>query len=430
MKRTKFWIDMRDSFWFVPMIYSIVSIILVFLINIVDSWMLDRYNDQIPKILLTGKDVAIELFGSLVTAILTMTTISFSTIMVVLTTYSTQFSPRTLQDFMRSSVTHQVLGVYCFGFIFALINLLLVDKKQLVAGPIFMVVIAIICLAFFVYFIHYSARWIQVNNLVGKIRNDVSSVIEHAYKKEEFGEYKNWDKKEINNLKQSTKEVVQATKSGYVQNIGWDFLVTWAKRRQCVIELHVKIGDFIQKGYPIISVFKKENDSNTKKVTEALVIGNERTDIKDVEFMIQKLVEIALKAISPAINDPHTAINCINRIGSALSEVGENYQEIYYITDTNDDLRILNHPKRYEDYLYKSFYQIVHYGKNDISVYYSLIDVLYKVALVSDKSIQKKIWDFHYYIVQAIDWELLSKLDNHHLQSIYAKFVDCCQQEK
>ena len=138
MNRTKFWIDTRDSFWFVPMIYSIISILLVIITSLLDTWLVNYYRDQLVDVLLTEKDVAIWLYGSLVTAILTMTTISFSTIMVVLTTYSTQFSPRTLQDFMRSSMTHHVLGVDCFGFIFALINLLLVDKQPLIIGPILM----------------------------------------------------------------------------------------------------------------------------------------------------------------------------------------------------------------------------------------------------------------------------------------------------
>ncbi|MBM7599867.1 putative membrane protein [Virgibacillus halotolerans] len=428
MNRTKFWIDTRDSFWFVPMIYSIASIILVFLTNLVDTWIISHFGDQLPKVLLTGEDVAVWLYGSLVTAILTMTTISFSTIMVVLTTYSTQFSPRTLQDFMRSSMTHQVLGVDCFGFIFALINLLLVDKQPLVTGPIVMVIIAVVNLAFFVYFIHYSSRWIQVNNLVGKLRNDASKVITHAYKKEKYGEYEVWNEDEINKLKRWPKKDIYAPRSGYVQYMEWGHIVKWAKKYNCVLDLHVQMGDFIPKGFPVMSVYDKKETMNIKEeIAATLVIGNERTDIEDIEFMIQKLVEIALRAISPAINDPHTAINCINRIGTTLSEIGSNYKEIYYISDASGNLRILNHPKKYEDYLYKSFYQMVHFAQGDVSIYYSLIEVLYKLALVSNTAIRQKIWNFHFYIIDTIAWDKLSDLDHNHLLSIYEKLEDSCK---
>ncbi|OZU89159.1 hypothetical protein CIL03_09130 [Virgibacillus indicus] len=427
MNRTKFWIDTRDSFWFVPLIYTSISVLLVFAINILDSWLIDSFKEGIPKLLVTDKDVSIELYGSLATAILTMTTISFSVIMVVLTTYSTQFSPRTLQDFMRSKVTHHVLGVYCFGFTFALLNLVIVGKNNVIAGPIFMVIIALFCLAFFVFFIHHSARWLQVNSLIGKIRNDAVKVIQHVYKKENYEEYEKWDEDEIDEIKEMQKTDIYTIRSGYVQIIEWNKLVNYTEKNQCTIDLHVQVGDFIPKGFPLLSVYNHESDYKLEEINHILVVGDERTDIQDAEFMIQKLVEISLKAISPAINDPHTAINCINRIGVLLIEIGEQYKEIKYIADRSGNLRILNHPKKYEDYLYKSFYQIRYYGKSDVSVMYSLIEVLYKIALVSDDAIKEKVWKFHHYIVDNIKWDSLSNLDYNHLTAIYEKFEYCCK---
>src|SRR5699024_6610042 len=102
MNRIKIWIDTRDSFWFVPLLYSTGAILLVFFVNLTDNWLANYFSQHLSNIFFTEETVAVWLYGSLVTAILTMTTISFSTIMVVLTTYSAQFSPRTLQDFMRS----------------------------------------------------------------------------------------------------------------------------------------------------------------------------------------------------------------------------------------------------------------------------------------------------------------------------------------
>ncbi|WP_279401427.1 DUF2254 family protein [Piscibacillus salipiscarius] len=128
MNKGKLWINVRDSFWFLPAIYSILSLLAVAIISLMDQWVLSAIKNDIPTIFLTEKSVTQTIYGSMVTAILTMTTISFSTIMVVLSTYSTQFSPRTLQDFMKSRVTQHVLGVFSFGFIFSLVNLFLVGK--------------------------------------------------------------------------------------------------------------------------------------------------------------------------------------------------------------------------------------------------------------------------------------------------------------
>ncbi|WP_407272503.1 DUF2254 domain-containing protein [Radiobacillus sp. PE A8.2] len=423
MNLTKIWISIRDSFWFVPAVYSVVALLLVILFNATDIWLVSRYSEQIPDILETDQDIAKALYAGLLTAILTMTTISFSIIMVVLTTYSTQFSPRTLQDFMRSRMTHHVLGVFCFGFIFALIYLLLIGEQDTFLGPIIMAIIAIICLAFFVYFIHHAARWLQVNNLIDIIHTDSSRVIENTYKQGTFDEYQTWMEGDVTRIKQQSSLEYRAKQTGYVQSVEWAPMVRWAKRNSCVVELHVQIGDFVMKDLPIASLYAEEKlEEETNSFATHIVIGTERTDLQDIEFLIQKLVEIAVKAISPSINDPHTAINSINRIGSNLLQLGKVHKDIRFITDEDDKLRIIKHPKRYEDFLYKSFYQIVHYANGDVSIYYSLIEVLYKLSLASDQEIQQKIWSFHYYIVDAIEWDTLLPKDKQHLETIYEKF--------
>ncbi|WP_404451174.1 DUF2254 domain-containing protein [Virgibacillus necropolis] len=426
MNQTKIWMKIRDSFWFIPTVYGVVSILLVILITITDGWLVGSYKDNLPKVLLTTNKVAIDLYASLVTGILTMTTISFSVIMVVLTTYSTQFSPRTLQDFMRSSTTQHVLGVYCLGFIFALIHLLTAGKETSVIGPIVMVIVAIITLAFFVYFIHHSARWIQVNNLIGKIRNDGSRVIKRTYKDHNFLEYEKWNEDELNDIQSYNKRSIYAYDSGYIQKIDWEGLLKQATRQGCIVHVHARIGDFVTKGLPIMSVIETEDCDDNYEFKQFLIIGNERTDIQDVEFMIQKLVEIALRAISPAINDPHTAINCINRIGALLSEIGAAYNENRYFADSNKQLRVICEPKRYEDFLYKSLYQIRHYGKDDISMLYAMVEVLYKIAIVSKQPIKQKVWNFHFYIMDVVEWDILSDLDREHLQGIYKRFKAYC----
>ncbi len=424
--KDKFLLKIRDSFWFVPFLYGISAIILVYLTIYIDAFVIHHFKQAIPNVLLTSKDVAIELYASLVTAGLTMTTISFSVIMVVLTTYSMQFSPRTLQDFMHHQTTQHVLGVYSFSFIFALLNLLMVGKADLLLGPIIMVIIAIIDLAFFISFIHHSARWIQVNNLIASIRDDGTKIIKRSDKEVDFVESEEWNEEEINGLGKLQITKIPTLKSGYVQKIDWDGLVRWAMKHECVIRVHVHVGDFVSQEYVQMSVYMNKSIDTFQMLEEMVIVGNERTDLQDIEFILQKMVEIALRAISPAVNDPHTAINCINRIGALLIDIGESYKETKFIADNNNRLRVIKKTKTYQNYLYKSFYQIRHYGKEDISIVYSMIEILFKIAIVSDDRIKKEIWKFHGYIMDIIDWESLSELDYYHLKQIYDKLVACC----
>ncbi|GGJ96095.1 hypothetical protein GCM10007063_18170 [Lentibacillus kapialis] len=432
MKKTTFWTTVRDSFWFLPIIYGLCSLIAASIITALDVWLVPKISGSIPNILLTGQSIAKQLYAALITAMLTMTTISFSTIMVMLTTYSSQFSPRALQDFMQSKMTQHVLGVYTFGFIFVLINLWLLtetNQKDLLS-PFFTVVITIISLGFFILFIHFSARWAQVNFLIGVIRNKTSELIKNTFAERAYGKHQHWDHSQIENIREKDRQVIQARRSGYIQQVNYNYLIDWASDNNMVLEAYFQVGDYVTKGMPVFHFWSLGDRNNQLAEHDLfLVIGDERTDLQDIGFSIEKLVEIAVKALSPSMNDPNTAINCIHRIGGLLSELAGNYQPVTYFSDNNGDLRLIMEQKKYRDYLFKSFYQIKHYGKDDISVVYSIVDTLYKVAVVSEASIQKEVWDFTKYVLEVVDIDNLPSLDYQHLRDITEKFAHFCGEE-
>src|SRR5690625_1958531 len=103
--------------------------------------------------------------------------------------------------------------------------------------------------------------------------------------------------------------------------------------------MNVHVGAFVFRDYPLAYIVYNNNDVPIKKLHEYVIIDSERTDVLDIEFSIQKLVDIALKSISPAMNDPHTAINCINRIGELLHELTKGNPEFLYLTDKQQQIR-------------------------------------------------------------------------------------------
>ncbi|TFB21391.1 DUF2254 domain-containing protein [Filobacillus milosensis] len=433
MNKGKVWIQVRDSFWFLPAIYSIFSLLAVAVISYMDQWVLSAIKNDIPAIFLTEKAVAQTIYGSMVTAILTMTTISFSTIMVVLSTYSTQFSPRTLQDFMKSRVTQHVLSVFSFGFIFSLVNLFLLgkDKSSELFSPFFTILVSIVCLAFFLLFIHHSSRFLKVNNLIGTIRSSTSNLIQKTFKEKEYHEYCEWSDSDLNQLEKDAAKVIKAKKSGYVQSIQFKSLIDWAQQNDVVLEANIFVGEYIQNGMDLFYYWGKEDDEKVDLdgCLQCVLVGNERVDTQDVEFSIQKLVEIAVRAISPSLNDPHTATNCINRIGSLLIELGSVYEPIRYFADDDENLRIIVEPLTFQEYLYKSFYQIRLYGYHDISVMNSVIEVLYKMAHVHGEKIEKDVWRFGKYMIKAVDVEKMDELDFNHFNNQVQKLATACGEE-
>ncbi|KGX89880.1 DUF2254 domain-containing protein [Pontibacillus marinus] len=432
-KDSLFWIRIRDSYWFMPSIYSIFSIIAVAITTMVDVYYIQEVKRYIPELFLTTRSTAMSLYSALITSILTMTTISFSSIMVVLTTYSQQFSPRTLQDFMTDQVTQNVLGVYVFGFIFALLNLVLLteSKTKVLISPFFTVIVAIITLGFFVVFIHHSSRWVQVNNLIGKIQDETYRVIGKKFSEKSYGVYEQWDENEVKRIKNKERQIVKVQQSGYIQHVQFKSLIQWAMDQDVVIDIHFQVGDYVEAGTPLLSYYadKNKDEVNESSFRKYIMIGKERTNLQDIEFAIQKLVEIALRAISPGINDPHTAINCINRIGSLLAELGQEYKAYRYYSDQEDELRVILEPKQYFEYLYKSFYQIRLYGKNDVSVMNGVLEALYKIAKVNDEKVREVIWDFTLYMIKAIEDEQYYSYDYELIKRMADQIAEVCEKD-
>ena len=419
MNYSKTSINLRNSFWFIPVVYGLLSIVVVALSTWIDLAYISHFSGTMSKLFLSTEKIAQSLYGPLITAILTMTTISFSSIMVVLTTYSSQFSPRTLQDFISDRFTQHVLGVFVAGFIFALVNMLLLTGKdsRILLSPVLTVILAIICILFFILFIHHSATFVQVNNLLEKITKQSLYLVkskDELHDGETFEKWDSWEKKE---LREDEGMPIYSQKMGYIQRIPYNKLIDIASQNDCVIRLDSDVGNYVKSGSRIATVWSEDLSSfSENSLLFTIAIGTERINDQDLEFSIQKLVDIALRAISPSVNDPHTAMNCTNRIGTILSKIGDTYDPKEAFFDKKRNLRVLTTPKPFFQYVYKSFYQIRHYGKDDVSVLNGILEALILTAEGQRKEIKEDVQRFHNYLMTSIDLNELPDLDRKLLQ--------------
>lgn len=423
MKLNEYWIKFRHSFWFLPTFYGTLAIFLSIISVIIEkSVSIEQIRDYVPNALLTDVKLGQTILNAIAVSVLTMTAITFSSIMVVLTTYSSQFSPRTLQDFISDIVTQRVLGVFTGAFIYSLLILLFikdVSDKKLFIAPGIAVVWAIVSLGFFVFFIHHVATWTQVNNLIDKISTRTLRTIKESFHL--IDESSNTHTKDLSahedlqQIDMSDKITVHSSEGGYLQMIKVSAIIDKAKSRNELLKVERRIGDYILKDTPLFSVIEgsSSEEEYQQSYEECFVIGTERNTVQDVEFGIQKLVEIALRAISPGINDPHTAINSINRIGSILAELGDTAFPRPFYYDENDELRVVIDIHSYRELLYKAFYQIRHYAREDVSVCASTLSVLHGIIErnPTDRGVHKAIWDFTKYFVDGIEKDVLLDWD-------------------
>ncbi len=404
----------RKEIWFVPSLYALASIILTAIIISIDTVFADSVQNYLPKIFFTNVDLSTTILSSIATAILTMTTISFSTIMVVLTTYSTQFSPRTLQDFMTEKTTLRVLGVFVGSFIYTVSSLLFMkdwldDQRVLASGV--GVILAVICVGYFVFFIHHVARSIQVSKLIERLMKEGLISLKKKkllYKAEKitFGTLETPEEADY-----AEKIELSPEATGYVQVIDMEGLATKAKKNGFHIVFSKRIGDFVTERSVIAEVYFTKKTSKELDLTSYIEVGEERTQLQDAEFALQKLAEVALRAISPGINDPNTANNCIRYMSRLLIEFGEVDAEAISYLDDNKEQRVTIPQRTFEEILYTAFYQIRIYGEKDISVVLTMLECLILTAEGSIKEVRDKIKEMYEFLVGSIKEEYFEPLD-------------------
>lgn len=408
----RYWLKLKESIWFIPTLYSLLSVILAIIFSTIDLLFADFLLLNVPHVLLTTVELAQIILGGLSAALLTMTTFTFSTIMVVLTTYSSQFSPRTLKNLVRDPMIWQVLGVFMGGFIYTTLSLLFMQELisgQSVISSLIGVLYALVCLGFFAVFIHHIAQNIQVNKLIEQLSIEGEEAI---------GSYEKLVKRKnlTTNMdrKWSTYSIahpIVAGIDGYIQLFNVHQLVAVAEKYDGQIEVECCIGEFVPSATTVVTLYLKEFVEIDVKSELLFTIGRERDTRQDPMFAIQKMVEVSLRAISPGINDPNTAIHSIHQLGRLLGGYSKLPKQDLIFMDKDENQRVKLAIHSFDEVLYNTFNQLSHYGKGDISVLGSMSDALINAAQHAPLESKLDIWRIQLYIIEGMDEQEIKSLD-------------------
>ncbi len=419
----KILVKIKNSLWFIPSIYSLLGLIFAIAVIYIDQNYVNQHPHIFPDLLLTSVELATTISTVLSTALITMTTFTFSISMVVLTTYTSQFSPRVLPNFITDKKTATVLGVFMGGFIYSIFSLLFMRKSldnQLVISAFVGVFIAIICLLFFIYFINYVGKSIQVDLLIEKLTKEVEDIGD-KFKKLTKTNLLDIDKKESKYYEQKYSKgfEIKANTTGYVQKMDMDAFVKIAEQYDVFISINERIGEFLTPNTLLLTIYSNQNqldDEIKKQVLSAITLDSVRSSTQDLSYALQKIVEIALRATSPAINDPYTAKHCIRNIGKAMAKILWITEGNMIYKDKKSVPRIFLPILDLKELLYLTFTEFKLDGKENSSTLHSVIDALIIMAK-EDGSIsnRKVIWEYGCYIIN-------NKLDS--LHRIEKEYID------
>lgn len=387
------------TLWLVPSLLILAAVVLFAVTHQVDRAAY-RGDIDLPAWVDNGSaDAARQILTALAAAIITVVGLVFSITIVALTLASTQFGPRMLRNFLRDRGTQVSLGAYVATFVYVVLALGsiaegargdFVPHLSITAA----LALVLVDLAVLVYFIHHVATSIQLPHVVAGIAHDLTAAIEV-----ELGRAANGDTGEAGLSEPETLhrlaadgEVVHATTSGYVQFIGYPKLVEMAARADGVIQLLYRPGHFVVEGLPLARVWPAEAAGRVARgLARAHATGAYRTLSQDLTFAIDQLVEIALRALSPAVNDVFTALTCIDWLGDALCKLTVRWDPARVYRDRGGHIRLIAVPVDYPRLVDRAFDKIRQAGRGMPAVMIRQLDALAKVMAYAATEEQRDV---------------------------------------
>ena len=288
-------------------------------------------------------------------------------LVVALSLASVQFSPRILGGFVRDRVSQRTLGVFIGTFTYCLLVMRSISTEPpwvATWAVAFGFLLGLTCLAFLIYFIHHIATGIQVNHIVDRISVETEAVIDEVYP---LG-----GSSAAPPLPEAAASVV-ADRAGYLQLVDHEGLVALARRDRLIIHVTVEPGDFVMRGEELARIVGADvPPAAARACADTFDLGPIRTMQQDVAFGLRQLVDIALKAISPAVNDPSTATVCIDRLGSLLAEIARRHPADRVVRDGETTLLVAPQPT-FTELADLAFNQLRQYGRGDLAVSIRLV---------------------------------------------------------
>jgi uncharacterized membrane protein len=392
------WRRLQESLWFVPTIIVLLAILLgvgmVELSTRVDDEALARW----PRIFGAGPGGSRSMLSAIAGSMITVAGVTFSITMLTVTQASTQYTPRILRNFMRDRANQTVLGTFVGIFAYCLVVLRTIregDDAEFVPSLAVLVgvLLALVGVAVLIFFIHHIATTLQASEIIARISRDTRHVVDRFYPGELSGDAEEADRGNPHAAVAPDRwHPIPAPASGYIQHANLEGLVRIADRCDLLVRLERATGEFVVRGHPLGSfaphpigdVDARGGDLDPDEVARAMgrecVIGAYRSLDQDPGFGIRQLVDIALKALSPGINDSTTAVNCIDYLGTILAQLATRRFTVVHHGCDDRRVRLVTTEPGFEELLELAVAEIRQHANGNVSVLTRLIDMLATLA--------------------------------------------------
>ncbi len=389
---------LRTNLWLVPVIEVVAAVGLFFGTHALDE---AAYHGtlQLPSWVIFGTaDAGRQILATLAAAVITVVGVVFSITIVTLTLASTQFGPRMLRNFIRDRGTQFTLGTFVATFVYSTLVLISIGPgsggREFVPHLSITISVALVTLsmAILIYFIHHTAASIQLPRVIASIAGDLSKAIDAQSGPRDPGRDAGTSVPELLRRMEEGGATIPAPSSGYLQFVRDEPLVRLATETDAVIRLLYRPGHFLVRGHPMATVWPAEAAPAVRDaLRRAHITGPNRTLAQDLSFAVDQLVEIAIRALSSAVNDTFTALTCIDWLGESLCKVMTQWHPDDVRRDHRGYVRLITAHVTYERLVERAFEKIRQAGRGMPAVLIRQLEALHKIIDDSTSAEQREL---------------------------------------
>lgn len=381
------WERLRGSYWFVPTLLAIGAIALSALTLHIDASIEPEWARHSAWVWGGGPEGARSVLATIASSTITVAGVVFSITIVTLTLASSQFGPRLLRNFMTDRGTQLVLGVFVSAFLYCLLVLRAIRGTEQVTVVPFVsvtsgVAFAVASVGFLIYFVHHISTSIIAENVIARVSDDLRANIDRLYPAGDASSSNAVDSLEMPAFPDADVAQITSAASGFIQAIAYDNLVELARQRGLTIRLLRRPGEFVAEGALLVEAAPRANRGADLRaaILAHVYLGRDRTPSQDVEYSIDQLVEVAVRALSPGVNDPFTALTCVEWLGASLIRIAQRPLPSPVRTDAEGALRLVLRTTTFEGLAGAALNQVRRHGASSVAVTVRVLEVLTRIA--------------------------------------------------
>jgi uncharacterized membrane protein len=399
--------DLQGSYWFLPSIMALCAIGLAGGMIFLDTHAGSAWMDRLPWLYAARPEGARQVLSAISSSMITVAGTVFSVTIAAVVYASGQYGPRLLSNFMSDRGNQITLGTFIATFVYCLLILRTIRSAgEAGAGGGFVpnlallvgVALALCSIGVLIFFIHHVPRKLHINSVVEDVGDRFIREIDSRFPRfigaprpEDAGKHEASNvpatfRSGSSEADGANRALISASGTGYVQIVEDDDLLKIAREHNLVLRLQHQPGDFVYGGRTLVEAWPPERcDQDTAAaISRTFAVGSRRTALQDLRFLIDELVEIAGRALSPGVNDPFTAVTCLDWLGAGFSDLASRELPSRLRLDDEGALRVIAHPVTFESFMERAFGALAQYCATDMVASLGFLSALGEVSLGCD----------------------------------------------